>query len=459
MKRRSLIHPDNFYIFITFVAAFAGVLFGYDTGVISGAILFIAKEFNLSPQMNGVVVSAVLIGAFLGAIISGRLADRYGRKRMLVLDSLIFIVGTTMSSMTHTVGGLIAGRVIVGIAIGISSYIGPLYISEIAPVKYRGALVSLNQLAITIGIFISYIIDYYAAASGTWRWMFAAGNIPAICLLFGMLFLPCSPRWILSRGDEEQAMAVLNKIRGFSPMVRQEFELIKASLEQQKGDWKMLFSKTIRPTLLIGAGLALIQQVTGINTIIYYAPTIFNMAGFHGPESAILATMGVGAIFVIFTIIGLPLIDTWGRRPLLFIGITAMALSLASLSYAFNMHADSGFTRWLALISMLIYIPGFAIGLGPVMWLMIAEIFPLRVRGLGSSLATCVNWGSNWLVAVTFLTLVQFLGLGNTFFIYFLISIAALLFINYVVPETKGVSLESIESNLYAGKAARLLGE
>lgn len=453
------LNENNFYLFITFVAAFAGILFGYDTGVISGAILFIAKEFQLSPQMNGIVVSSVLFGAFFGAIFSGRLADHFGRKRMLIIDALIFIIGTTLTSITPTIFLLIVGRVIVGIAIGISSYIAPLYISEIAPAKHRGALVSLNQLAITIGILISYIIDYYAALYGEWRWMFAAGTIPAAFLLIGMLFLPLSPRWVLSRGDEVQAMAILKSLRGFSPLVQKEFELIRESLKQQKGNWKMLFSKTIRPTLIIGGGLALLQQITGINTIIYYAPTIFNMSGFHGPESAILATMGVGVLFVIFTIIALPFIDTLGRRPLLFIGLITMSLSLAALSWIFDIHAESNFLKWLTLASMLTFIAGFAISLGPIMWLTIAEIFPLKVRGLGSSLATCINWGSNWLVAITFLTLVQFWGLSGTFLIYFFISVFALLFIYFFVPETKNISLEQIENNLFAGKPMRHLGQ
>lgn len=450
---------SNYYWFVALIAAFAGILFGYDTGVISGAILFIEREFNLSPQLNGFVVSAVLLGAFLGAFFSGRLADHFGRKRLLILDALIFIIGTIFTSVATSISWLIIGRIIVGLAIGVSSYVAPLYISEISPPKYRGALVSLNQLAITVGILISYVVDYYFALHGAWRSMFGMGVIPAAILLLGMFTLPDSPRWILSIGREEHALDVLKKIRGHGPHTIQEFEEIKNSLQHQQGNWKMLFSKTIRPTLWVGAGLAFFQQVSGINTIIYYAPTIFSMAGFHEATTAILATMGVGVVFVVMTVVALPLIDTLGRRPLLFIGVSAMTVSLIALSWAFQGDNQTDLLKWVALSSMLVFIAGFAISLGPIMWLMISEIFPLKVRGLGSSIATCVNWASNWMVTITFLTLVQFLGASGTFLIYFIIGIVTLLFIYNWVPETKEVTLEQIEANLYAGKRSRYLGK
>ncbi len=454
----------NYYLIIVFIAAFAGILFGYDTGVISGAILFITQKFALSPEAKGVVVSSVLFGALFGAIFSGRLSDLFGRKRLLVIDAIIFIVGTVIASLAHSIELLVIGRVIVGIAIGISSYIAPLYISEISPPKRRGALVSLNQLAITVGIFISYLVDYHYAGTENWRAMFMAGAIPALLLLIGMIFLPRSPRWLLSRGNEQETLMILRKIRGHEKLARDEFRQIKASLAKQqessgKASWKMLFSKHVRPALLIAAGLAFLQQVTGVNTILYYAPTIFNMAGFHAATTAILATMGVGAIFVIFTVIALPLIDTLGRRPLLYIGTIAMTLSLGLLSLSFYLHADSSVLKWMSLISMVVFIAGFAISLGPIMWLMISEIFPLKVRGFGSSLATCVNWGSNWLVAITFPLLIESVSASGTFLIYAIIGLLTLFFIHHIVPETKGVTLEDIEKNLYAGKPARKLGK
>jgi len=452
-----LITPSNFYLVITFVAALSGILFGYDTGVISGAILFIAKEFNLSAQMNGLVVSAVLIGAFSGAIFSGRLADHYGRKQMLIFDAVIFIIGSIITAVTPNIPLMIVGRIIVGIAVGIASYMGPLYISEIAPIKYRGGLVSLNQIAIEIGLLLAYIVDFYAAPSGAWRWMFAIGIFPALGLFIGMIFLPQSPRWLLSKGNEKEAHAILEKIRGHSPLVEKEFELIKKSLQQQKGTWRMLFSYPIYRTLIIGGGLAFIQQVTGINTIIYYAPTIFKLAG-YSTHSAILVSIYVGVVFVLSTTIAVFLVDKFGRRPLLLAGVFIMTICLAIFSFSFYVEAKTFWIKWLTLASMLIYIIGFGISLGPIMWLMIAEIFPLRVRGLGSSIATSINWGSNWLVTFTFLTLIQYFNISGTFLIYAVFSILSLFFIYFYVPETRGVSLEEIEMNLYAGKPLRHLG-
>jgi len=452
------ISKNYFFIVIAAIAAIAGILFGYDTGVVSGAILFINDEFHLSAQTNGIVVSAVLFGALLGAIFSGRLADHLGRKRLLLLDSIVFIVGTLTTAIGSTIGIIIAGRIGVGIAIGVASYVAPLYISEIAPAKYRGALVSLNQLAITLGILFSYIVDYHFAPLGEWRWMFAAGVIPAAIFFLGLLFLPDSPRWIAAKGRANQALTVLLRIHQNVQVAEDELAAIQANVHQQNGsNWKLLFSPRIRGTLTIGVGLAILQQVTGINTIIYYAPTIFKLAGFQSATTAILATMGVGIIFVLFTVIALPLIDTLGRRPLLLIGLAGMAVSLLMLSFAFSHPSHSAMLKWVSMGSMLAYIACFAFSLGPIMWLMIAEIYPLKVRGLGSSLATAANWGSNMFVALTFLTLIQLLGASGTFFIYFIISVTGLSFIYFLVPETKHVTLEQIESHLQTGLSLRKL--
>jgi sugar porter (SP) family MFS transporter len=447
-----------FFIFITAIAALSGILFGYDTGVVSGAILFMNDEFHLSAHTNGIVVSAVLLGALIGALCSGQLADQLGRKKLLIADALIFIVGTLATATGDSIVSITIGRIIVGIAIGIASYVAPLYISEIAPAKYRGALVSLNQLAITIGILLSYVVDYYFAQFGAWRLMFAAGIIPACGFFLGLMYLPDSPRWIASRGETEKALAILERIHGNKQQATDELTAIQNSLKSQKQNWRMLFSPVVRSTLTIGVGLAVIQQVTGINTIIYYAPTIFKMAGFQSASSAILATMSVGVIFVLFTLVALPLIDTLGRRPLLLIGLTGMTLSLLALSWAFHFTIPLPSLKWIAIGSMLVYIASFAFSLGPIMWLMIAEIYPLKVRGLGCSLATAANWGSNMLVAYTFLSLIEILGASGTFLLYAVISIAGIAFIYFLVPETKSVTLEQIEQNLQAGLSFRKLG-
>jgi len=448
----------RFFFLVAPLAAFSGILFGYDTGVISGAILFISEEFALSPQENGFVVASVLLGAILGSILSGRFSDAFGRKNLLIADSLIFMLATLLTSLAWSTTILVVGRVIVGVAIGVASYTTPLYLSEISPAKYRGALVSLNQLAIVMGMLLSYIVDYFLADTGSWRWMLGLGVVPAVFLFCGLLFLPYSPRWLAYKGREKEAFEVLSQLRTDLSEVRLEMGQILGNISEKKGSWQLLFSRTTRPALLIAMGLAIIQQVTGINTILYYAPTIFTMAGFTDATSAIFATMGVGAFFVVTTAIVLPLIDILGRKPLLYAGITIMALSLGYMSWAFYQESQTGNLGWIILCCMLVYIGGFAISLGPIMWLMISEVFPLRVRGLGSSLATCTNWSSNFIVTLTFLTLLENFGPSSTFFIYSMLSLLSLGFVYKYVPETKGVSLEQIEANLYAGKPARLLG-
>lgn len=454
-------YNNYYFIIISMVAALAGILFGFDTGVISGAILYINQVFHLTPTENGMVVSAVLLGALLGSAFSGWLTDHYGRKTILMIVAGIFVVGTIITAITPSVELLVAGRVIVGIAIGIASYTAPLYISEIAPPKYRGALVSLNQLAIAIGILISYVVDYVFAQASVdqWRYMLGFGVIPAVLLLFGMCFLPRSPRWLVAKGHHNKALAILRRIRGGDRNVDHEVSAIRATINQDKARWSLLFSKKIRPVVIIGAGLAILQQVTGINTILYYAPTIFSMSGHQTHSQAILTTMGIGAIFVLFTIVALPLIDVIGRRKLLMSGLVGMGVGLLCMAWGFRFIHPNGWQQHMIIFGVLLYIACFAFSLGPVMWLMIAEIYPLKVRGIGASFATCINWLSNGLVAFTFLSIVDAIGTSSTFMIYFVMCLVSLVFVYFLVPETKGVSLERIEANLLEDKKWRHLGD
>ena len=451
-------HINLFVILVASIAAVAGILFGFDTGVISGAILYIQREFQLSATLEGVVVSSVLIGALIGAALGGRFADYFGRRSLLIITAIVFFLSTLASAFVESIDTLILTRIFVGFAIGIASFTAPLYISEIAPPKYRGMLVSLNQLAITIGIMLAYVVDtIYSQHADAWRWMLGMGVVPAFILLVGMLFLPKSPRWLILRKRHLQAQKTLAKIRGTDD-VNQEIESIKNSLSEKKS-FKLLFKKWLRPALVIGLGLAFFQQCTGINTIIYYAPTIFKFAGFESNTVAILATSGVGLVNVLFTIIALPLIDRWGRRPLLLMGVTGMTLSLLILSIAFALDAQAVFLKWIALGSMVLYIACFAMSLGPIMWLIIAEIFPLEIRGLGSSIAVSASWAFNGIVALTFLILIEKMGSSGTFLLYGLLSVIGIFFVYKMVPETKGVSLEKIEENLRAGLPARELGK
>lgn len=456
---------EKSHVVIAMIAALSGLLFGYDTGVISGAILFINNQFHLNAQTNGIVVGAVLFGALFGTLFSVKLADYWGRRRLLLVVAGVFIIGTVATTVAHSITGLIVSRIIVGVAIGISSYTAPLYISEIAPVEKRGMLVSFNQLAVTIGILVSYIVDYYFSHTQAWRWMFAVGVVPAFLLLIGMCFLPNSPRWVASKGFDDHALGILKKLRVkvTEEEIQEEYDSIKQAVNQPKANWQSLFCGKMKVTLLIGAGLAVLQQVTGINTILYYAPTIFKMAQFSTSSGAILATMLLGVVFVVSTVIALPLIDSWGRRPLLLLGVFIMMLSLFTLSYVFHFHANqvshSAILEFGGVASMIVYVFGFAISLGPIMWLMIAEIFPLRIRGFASSIAAATNWGANLIVAITFLSIVEWIGASGAFFLYAIMSAVTLAFIYFIVPETKGISLERIEENLFAGKRARDLGQ
>jgi sugar porter (SP) family MFS transporter len=274
-----------------------------------------------------------------------------------------------------------------------------------------------------------------------------------------MIYLPESPRWLLSQDDEEQARKNLLKVRSSIKAVEREIADIKVTLKEEAADWRVIFSKLVRPVLWIGFGLAFIQQVTGINTILYYAPTILKMAGFGSASVSILATMGIGAVMMVVTLVSLPLIDRWGRRPLLFAGLVGMGVSLGVLALLFR--SATGIPpslEWLGLATMLVYIASFSFSLGPIMWLMIAEIYPLQVRGIGASLATCANWCSNLLVTATFLKMIEWLGARGTFSVYMAFCAISIVFVYFLVPETKGVSLEDIEENLFAGKPWRELG-
>jgi len=439
------------------IAALAGLLFGYDTGVISGAILFIKDQFKLVSSAVEVVVSAVLLGAVIGAAFSGAITDRFGRKKVLIVTALLFAIGAIGASLAANVGVIIFFRLIIGIAIGVASYTAPLYISEISPPEMRGALVSLNQLMITCGIVVSYLVDYVLSGADQWRWMFALGAIPAVILIIGMIALSESPRWLISRNMIAEARVILARVMP-QEKIDAEMRSIQGSLTAKEGSWKELLQPWIRPALIVGIALAFFQQATGINTIIYYAPTIFEFAGFESHKVAILATVGVGVVNVLMTVVAIWFIDRLGRKPLLYIGMTGMAISLGLLGLAFNMPSITGALKMITVLGVVFYIASFAISLGPIFWLMIAEIYPLNVRGRAMSLATVANWGFNAIVASTFLTLTDKLGKAGTFWFYTIICVIGIAFCYLYVPETKGHSLEEIEAHLRKNKGLRSLG-
>jgi len=456
MKNKTEGHGKRFVYLAAAISALGGLLFGYDIGVISGAILFVKRDFSLSPGMEEIVVSSVLLGSLVGAAAGGILADRLGRRKLLIITAVVFGLGAIGAALAPGTAWLVVARVVSGIAIGIASFVAPLYISEIAPVDIRGKLVSINQVALTSGIVISYFIDYAFAESQAWRWMFALAVIPAVTFGIGLMFIPNSPRWLAGCGHVDQARAVLKLIRG-SGQVEGELSKILHSLAQQKGHWSELLSPLLRPAMIVGVGLAVAQQITGINTVIYYAPTIFKFAGLSSASVAILASVGVGVVNVILTVVAMQLIDRVGRRPFLLVSLVGMAMSLFVLGLAFSLPQLSGSLGWIAVVSLMVYVGSFAVGLGPVFWLMLSEIYPLRIRGRAMSVGTIANWSANLVVALSFLTLTQVLGKSFTFWLYAVVSIGSWLFAYFLVPETKGKTLEQIEAHWRSGKHPRAL--
>ena len=441
----------TFYL-IAGIAALGGLLFGYDTGVISGALLFIRQVMSLSATMQGIVVAIALLGAALGAAAAGYLSDRIGRRRVILGAGLLFVAGAVISAAANNLITLLVGRLFVGLAIGVASMLAPLYLAEISPAEDRGAIVSLNQLCITGGILVSYLVGFaLAAVPGGWRLMLALGALPGLILAAGMLVLPESPRWLAGHGRLQDAENVLRRLRGTAD-VAGEFGALRTDLarEGRLASAKELLAPRLRRPLVIGIGLAMFQQITGINTVIYFAPTIFQSAGLSSAATAILATAGVGAVNVIMTIVSIRLIDRLGRRQLLLWSLGGMALTLFVLSFAFYVGA-SGHLAWVAVVSVAIYVGFFAIGLGPVFWLLISEIFPLALRGRAMSLSTVAVWSFNLIVSATFLDLIGAIGTPATFIVYAVLSLVALVFVFIMVPETKGLSLEQIEDTLDAG--------
>lgn len=448
---------SSFTVLTAATAALGGLLFGYDTGVISGALLFLKGSFGLSPVMEGYVTSAVLAGATVAAMFGGWLADRFGRRPVMLVLALLFVVGALLSAAATSVSVLVAARVVIGLCIGVVSFVAPLYIAELAPPERRGGLVSLNQLAITLGILLSYIVDGVFAGSGAWRWMLGLGAVPGLVLAGGMLMLPELPRWLAKSGRDDAARAVLARGRASTTDVERELADIKQDLllERRAPSWQAFTQSSMRWPLFLGIGLAILQQITGINTVIYYAPTIFLSAGFKTALASILASAGVGVVNVLFTILALRIIDRIGRRRLLLIGTAGMAASLIVFAGGFAYEAHAPAFHWIAIASLMAYVAFFAIGLGPVFWLLISEIFPLGIRGRAMGVATVANWGFNLLVAITFLDLLEVVGPAVTFVIYAVLSIVGYLFAWFFVPETKGLSLEQIERFWIEGKPVR----
>jgi sugar porter (SP) family MFS transporter len=430
------------------ITALGGLLFGYDTGVISGALLFIGKDFpGLTSFDKELLTSILLIGALLGALAAGRLADRVGRRPTVLGTAALFVAGVLLAAFSPSYGVLVGARVIIGLAVGSASMVVPLYIGEVAPPRVRGALVSFNQLAITSGILISYLVDYSLASSQNWRLMFGLAAIPAILMFTGMLFQRESPHWLAAQGRVDEARAVLRRVRDEGDIDAEIAEV--RELSARRAGFREVLHPAVRRVVLIGVSLAVFQQITGINTVIYYAPTLLSSAGL-GNSAALLANVVNGAVNVAMTIVAIRLLDRVGRRPLLLGGTAGMAAGMivVALTFALGGSQLHGGAAYVAIAGLLIYTGSFAVGLGPVFWLLISEIYPVRIRGQAMSLATMANWGANFVVTISFLTLLGAIGNAGTFFLFAGLSIVALAYFQRQVPETRNRSLQAIERDL-----------
>lgn len=460
--RRSLSFFSNSYVLrLASTAGIGGLLFGYDTGVISGALLYIKDDFPLvkeSSFLQETIVSMALLGAIIGAAWGGWVNDAHGRKKATLLADVIFAFGSLVMCVAPDPYILIAGRLLVGLGIGIASVTAPVYIAEASPSEIRGGLVSTNVLMITGGQFLSYLVNLaFTEVAGTWRWMLGVAALPAIIQFILMLFLPESPRWLFRKNEKDKAIAVLSKIYGVDRL-NEEIDILSSASELD------IFSKTtvscmdvfrskeMRLAFFAGAGLQAFQQFTGINTVMYYSPTIVQMAGFTSNKLALLLSLIVAAMNAAGTVAGIFLIDRCGRRTLALTSLAGVFVSLLVLGGAFSLHSSNvssnlGATKygWFAVVGLAMYILSFSPGMGPVPWAVNSEIYPEAYRGVGGGMSATVNWVSNLIVAQSFLSVVSLVGTSVTFFIIAGIAVLAFVFVVVYVPETKGLSFEQVD--------------
>jgi sugar porter (SP) family MFS transporter len=431
---------NQLLIFST-AAALGGLLFGFDTGVISGAIHFIKIEFNLNAYQEGFAVSNLMIACVIGALLAGPIADWTGRKKVLILCAVLFTVSAILSALPRSFTELVIARFIGGMGVGMASVVSPMYIAEISPAKIRGRLVALNQLAIVVGILLSYLSNWLLVDTGinNWRYMLVAEILPAITFLVGLFFIPESPRWLTKEGLEKEALDVLNVVAG-AENADHELQEVKKSLAEKKTSLKELFHPSLRRVLIVGILFSLFAHITGIDTIIYYGPIIFLESGFK-TDSALLASVMIGITNLIFTFVGMAMVDKAGRKFLLLVGLAGMGISMVLVGFC--MQSDIISAKW-TLLWIMTYIASFAMSIGVVIWVYLSEIYPTRVRGQALSVATMVLWLGNVILTQLFPVMMERFG-GGTFYIFSFICLLAFIFTWTMVKETKGVSLEEIE--------------
>lgn len=445
--------------FVCFLAALAGLLFGLDIGVIAGALPFIAHEFQITSQQQEWVVSSMMFGAAVGAVGSGWLSYRLGRKYSLMIGAVLFVIGSLCSAFAPNNEVLLVSRVLLGLAVGIASFTAPLYLSEIAPERIRGSMISMYQLMITIGILGAYLSDTAFSYSGSWRWMLGIITLPALLLFVGVFFLPRSPRWLASRGRDAEARKVLEMLRDTTDQAKAELDEIRESLKIKQSGWALFKdNKNFRRAVYLGVLLQVMQQFTGMNVIMYYAPKIFDLAGFASTAQQMWGTVIVGLVNVLATFIAIGLVDRWGRKPTLKLGFLVMAIGMGTLGTMMNIGMNTPAAQYFAILMLLMFIVGFAMSAGPLIWVLCSEIQPLKGRDFGITCSTTVNWIANMIVGATFLTMLNNLGSANTFWIYAGLNLIFIFITIALIPETKNISLEHIERNLMTGKPLREIG-
>ena len=443
-----------FVVGVCFVAALGGLLFGYDTGVINGSLKFVQLKFDLSPAMKGFAASSALLACIFGAAFAGTLSDRLGRKKVLIISAVLFLISAIGTALPQNLIQFIIFRFIGGLGVGAASMTSPMYIAEISPAKIRGRMVSVNQFAIVFGMLVVYFVNYFIAGSGDevwntetgWRWMFGSESIPAVLLLVLLFFVPESPRWLTKQNQKSKALEILSKVDGHE-YAKKEVEMIEETLSRESSSLSQLFNPKMRIILLIGVALAVLQQVTGINVFLYFGSEIFETLGGESIDAALLQQVVVGAVNLLFTVIAIWMVDKLGRKPLMLIGSVGMGIALFAMGTAGYLQVTG---LWM-LAFVLIYIASFALSVGPVVWVILSEIFPTKIRGRAMGIATICLWMANTIVSQTFPMmdenefLIEKFHHGFPFFIYGIMCVVMVLFVASVVPETKGKTLEEIE--------------
>jgi SP family arabinose:H+ symporter-like MFS transporter len=449
-------------MFVSVSAAVAGLLFGLDIGVIAGALPFLTDHFSLTSRAQEWVVSSMMLGAAMGALFNGWLSHRLGRKYSLLVGAILFIAGSLGSAFATNLEILLFARVILGVAVGIASYTAPLYLSEMAAENVRGKMISMYQLMVTLGIVLAFLSDTAFSYSGNWRAMLGILALPAVALLAMVIFLPNSPRWLAAKGQHVKAEEVLRMLRDTSEKAREELNEIRESLKVKQGGWSLFKTNcNVRRAVFLGMLLQAMQQFTGMNIIMYYAPKIFEMAGFSSTHDQMIATVVVGLTFMFATFIAVFTVDKNGRKPALKIGFTVMALGTLVLGYCLMQvenGASSAGLSWLSVGMTMMCIAGYAMSAAPVVWILCSEIQPLKCRDFGVTCSTTTNWVSNMIIGATFLTLLDNVGAASTFWIYTALNLLFVGVTYWLIPETKNVTLEHIEKKLMSGEKLRNIG-